>query len=86
MFDDSFSALDFRTDAKLRKELSGELTGAVTIIVAQRVSTIKNADRILVLEKGKIVGDGTHDELLASNKVYREIAMSQLSESEVKGA
>ena len=86
MFDDSFSALDFRTDAKLRKELSGELTGAVTIIVAQRVSTIKNADRILVLEKGKIVGDGTHNELLASNKVYREIAMSQLSESEVKGA
>ncbi len=86
IFDDSFSALDFKTDAKLRKELSGELTGAVTIIVAQRVSTIKNADRILVIEEGKIVGDGTHDELLASNKVYREIAMSQLSESEVKGA
>jgi len=86
MFDDSFSALDFKTDAKLRKELSGELTGAVTVIVAQRVSTIKNADRILVIEEGKIVGDGTHDELLASNKVYREIAMSQLSESEVKGA
>ncbi len=86
MFDDSFSALDFKTDAKLRKELAGELTKAVTIIVAQRVSTIKNADRILVLEEGKVVGDGTHDELLASNKVYREIAMSQLSESEVKGA
>ncbi|MCR5238357.1 MAG: ABC transporter ATP-binding protein/permease [Lachnospiraceae bacterium] len=86
IFDDSFSALDFRTDAKLRKELAGELTGAVTIIVAQRVSTIKNADRILVLEAGKIVGDGTHEELIASNKVYREIAMSQLSESEVKGA
>ena len=85
IFDDSFSALDFRTDAKLRKELAGELTGAVTIIVAQRVSTIKNADRILVIEEGKIVGDGTHDELLASNKVYREIALSQLSESEVKG-
>ena len=85
MFDDSFSALDFKTDAKLRKELSGELTGAVTVIVAQRVSTIKNADRILVIEEGKIVGDGTHDELLASNKVYREIALSQLSESEVKG-
>lgn len=86
MFDDSFSALDFKTDAKLRKELSKELTGAVTIIVAQRVSTIKNADRILVLEEGKVVGDGTHDELLASNQVYREIAMSQLSESEVKSA
>ena len=83
MFDDSFSALDFKTDAKLRKELSGELTKAVSIIVAQRVSTIKNADRILVLEEGKVVGDGTHEELLASNKVYREIAMSQLSESEV---
>ncbi|MCR5509199.1 MAG: ABC transporter ATP-binding protein/permease [Lachnospiraceae bacterium] len=86
MFDDSFSALDFKTDAKLRGELSGELKNAVTIIVAQRVSTIKNADRILVLEEGKVVGDGTHDELLASNRVYREIAMSQLSESEVKGA
>ena len=83
MFDDSFSALDFKTDAKLRKELSGELTKAVSIIVAQRVSTIKNADRILVLEEGKVVGDGTHEELLSSNKVYREIAMSQLSESEV---
>ncbi len=86
MFDDSFSALDFKTDAKLRGELSKELTDAVTIIVAQRVSTIKNADRILVLEEGKVVGDGTHDELMASNKVYREIALSQLSESEVKGA
>ncbi len=86
IFDDSFSALDFKTDAKLRMELSNELTKAVTVIVAQRVSTIKNADRILVLEEGKVVGDGTHDELLASNKVYREIAMSQLSESEVKGA
>ncbi len=85
MFDDSFSALDFKTDAKLRKELSTELTDAVTIIVAQRVSTIKNADRILVLEEGKVVGDGTHEELMASNKVYREIAMSQLSESEVQG-
>ena len=85
MFDDSFSALDFKTDAKLRKELSQELTDAVTIIVAQRVSTIKNADRILVLEEGKVVGDGTHEELMASNKVYREIAMSQMSESEVQG-
>jgi len=86
MFDDSFSALDFKTDAKLRKELSGELKDSIMIIVAQRVSTIKNADRIIVLEEGKVVGDGTHDELLASNKVYREIAMSQLSEDEVKGA
>ena len=86
MFDDSFSALDYKTDAKLRGELAGELKNAVTIIVAQRVSTIKNADRILVLAEGKVVGDGTHDELMASNTVYREIAMSQLSESEVKGA
>ena len=85
MFDDSFSALDFKTDAKLRRELAGELKNAVTIIVAQRVSTIKNADRILVMEEGRVVGDGTHDELLASNKVYREIALSQLSESEVEG-
>lgn len=86
MFDDSFSALDFKTDAKLRGELSRELKGAVTIIVAQRVSTIKNANRILVLEEGKVVGDGTHEQLFASNPVYREIAMSQLSESEVMGA
>ena len=64
---------------------NSELKNAVTIIVAQRVSTIKNADRILVMEEGRVVGDGTHDELLASNKVYREIALSQLSESEVEG-
>lgn len=86
IFDDSFSALDFKTDAKLRKEIAKELKNAVTIIVAQRVSTIKNADRIIVLEEGKVVGDGKQEELMASNKVYREIAMSQLSESEVKGA
>ncbi len=86
MFDDSFSALDYKTDAKLRKELMGELKDAVTVIVAQRVSTIRNADRILVLAEGKVVGDGTHDELMESNTVYREIAMSQMAESEVKGA
>lgn len=86
IFDDSFSALDFKTDAKLRKALKKEIGNSVMIIVAQRVSTIRDADRILVLDKGRIVGDGTHDELMQSSETYREIALSQLSESEVKGA
>lgn len=86
LFDDSFSALDFKTDAKLRKALKKEVGNSIMIIVAQRVSTIRDADRILVLEKGQVVGDGTHDELMSSNETYREIALSQLSESEVKGA
>jgi ATP-binding cassette subfamily B protein len=82
IFDDSFSALDFATDARLRAALERELGGATVIIVAQRVGTILNADRILVLDAGRIVGSGTHRELLASNETYREIVYSQLSEAE----
>lgn len=83
IFDDSFSALDYRTDAALRKGLSEQLKDTTKIIVAQRVSTIRHADKILVLEDGKIVGSGTHDELLQHCDVYREIATSQLSEKEL---
>lgn len=83
LFDDSFSALDFKTDAKVRAALNKETENATVIIVAQRVTSIKNADRILVLDNGKIVGEGTHDELLKSNKVYREIVDSQLSQGEL---
>ncbi|ANU12007.1 multidrug ABC transporter ATP-binding protein [Planococcus antarcticus DSM 14505] len=83
IFDDSFSALDFKTDAKLRKALKNETKNATVLLVAQRVSTVVDADRIIVLEKGKVVGMGTHEELLESNKVYREIALSQLSEEEI---
>lgn len=83
LFDDSFSALDFKTDAKLRKSLSTITQDATVIIVAQRVTSIKNSDKILVMDKGTIVGEGTHDELLHNNKVYKEIVESQLSEEEV---
>ena len=83
IFDDSFSALDFKTDAKLRKALLDETKGATVIIVAQRVSTIKNADRIIVLEDGNCVGIGKHEELLENCKVYKEIVYSQLSKEEV---
>ncbi len=82
IFDDSFSALDFATDARLRAALERELGGATVIIVAQRVGTILNADRIIVMDAGRIVGSGTHRELLESNETYREIVYSQLSESE----
>ncbi|MBR2743010.1 MAG: ABC transporter ATP-binding protein [Clostridia bacterium] len=78
IFDDSFSALDFKTDARLRRELRRYVKNATVIIVAQRVSTIMNADEILVLDEGRIVGRGRHDELLSSCSVYREIAASQL--------
>ena len=84
IFDDSFSALDYRTDAKLREGLNRELHDVTKIIVAQRISTIRNADQILVLDRGEIAGLGTHDALMASCTVYREIAMSQLSEEELK--
>lgn len=84
VFDDSFSALDYRTDAALRTGLEENLGDTTRIIVAQRISTIRHADKILVLEDGKIVGNGKHEELMASCEVYREIAMSQLSESELK--
>lgn len=83
IFDDSFSALDYKTDAKLRKALKDETKNATVLLVAQRVSTVVDADRILVLENGQVVGMGTHDELLESNEVYREIALSQLSEEEI---
>ena len=83
IFDDSFSALDYRTDAALREGLMKELPEATKIIVAQRISTIRHADRILVLDRGTAVGMGTHDELMKSCEVYREIAMSQLSAEEL---
>ncbi|MBR2564469.1 MAG: ABC transporter ATP-binding protein [Paenibacillus sp.] len=83
IFDDSFSALDFKTDAKLRAALRSETTEAAVLIVAQRVSTVMDADRILVMDEGKIVGSGTHKELLENNEVYREIVSSQLTEEEI---
>ncbi len=83
VFDDSFSAVDFKTDAKLRQALRQETRDATTIIVAQRVSTIMDADRIIVLDKGTIAGMGTHGELMAASEVYREIVLSQLSEEEI---
>ena len=82
VFDDSFSALDYRTDAKLRAGLAAQMAGVTKVIVAQRISTIRHADEILVLERGELVGRGTHEELLRSCEVYREIASSQLSQQE----
>jgi ATP-binding cassette subfamily B protein len=82
LFDDSFSALDYATDARLRAALAGETGDATVVIVAQRVATIRNADRIVVLDKGRIVGTGTHAELMASSETYREIVLSQLTEQE----
>ena len=84
IFDDSFSALDYKTDVTLRKSLKEEVKDATVIIVAQRISTILHAEQILVLEDGKIVGAGTHEELLAGNEVYRQIAESQLSKAEIE--
>lgn len=83
IFDDSFSALDFKTDAKLRMALNEEMADATVIIVAQRVGTIKNADRIIVLDEGKIVGMGKHEDLLKNCSTYLDIAKSQLSEEEL---
>lgn len=83
IYDDSFSALDFATDAKLRKELKKEVKDSIMMIVAQRVSTIMDADRIVVLDEGKVAGIGTHSELLKSCQIYHEIASSQLSEEEL---
>ncbi|WP_416390446.1 ABC transporter ATP-binding protein [Vallitalea guaymasensis] len=83
IFDDSFSALDFKTDAKLRQALKKETLNDTVIIVAQRVTTVMNADRIIVLDEGRIVGMGTHKELLSSSDVYRQIVSSQLSEEEL---
>jgi len=83
LFDDSFSALDFKTDAKLREALRSETTEAALLIVAQRVSTVMDADRIIVLDEGRIAGIGNHRELLQTCEVYREIVRSQLSEEEI---
>jgi len=82
LFDDSFSALDYATDARLRSALATEVTNATVIIVAQRVSTIRQADQILVLDAGRIVARGTHGELMNSSETYREIVLSQLTEQE----
>ena len=83
IFDDSFSALDFSTDAKLRKALRERMPDITKIIVAQRVGTIIDASRIIVLDEGKVAGIGTHRELLENCTVYREIAQSQLSKEEL---
>lgn len=83
VFDDSFSALDFKTDARLRRELKAETKDAITMVVAQRISTIMDADQIIVLHEGRIVGQGTHRQLLKECTIYHEIAASQLSEEEL---
>lgn len=83
IFDDSFSALDFKTDAQLREALNEKLEDSTLLIVAQRINTIKNADKIIVLDEGKIVGLGTHKDLLKDSEVYKQIALSQLSEEEL---
>ena len=83
IFDDSFSALDYKTDRILRSELKKETAGVTSLIVAQRIGTIMDADQIIVLDEGKIVGKGTHKELLRDCAVYKEIATSQLSEEEL---
>jgi ATP-binding cassette subfamily B protein len=83
IFDDSFSALDYKTDRALRSTLKKETAGVTSLIVAQRIGTIMDADQIIVLDEGKVAGKGTHKELLRDCEVYREIAMSQLSEEEL---
>ena len=83
IFDDSFSALDLKTDAALRKALASKVTDSTVIIVAQRISTILHADQILVMDEGKIVGKGTHEELLKNCEVYQQIAKSQMSAQEL---
>ncbi len=84
IFDDSFSSLDFKTDAQLREALVTETKNKTVIIIGQRISTISNADKVIVLDEGKIVGQGKHGDLLKNNKVYQEIAYSQLSDEELK--
>ncbi|MEI3553043.1 MAG: ABC transporter ATP-binding protein [Acutalibacteraceae bacterium] len=83
IFDDSFSALDYKTDRALREALAERTKQVTKLIVAQRISTIRHADRIIVLEHGKIVGQGTHEELLENCEIYQEIASSQLSKEEM---
>ena len=86
IFDDSFSALDYKTDSVLRKELKKYTKEATTLIVAQRIGTIMNADKILVLDNGECVGQGTHKELLKNCEIYKQIALSQLSKEELENA
>ena len=86
IFDDSFSALDYKTDSILRKELKKYTKDATTLIVAQRIGTIMNADKILVLDEGVVVGQGTHKELLKTCEIYKQIALSQLSKEELEDA
>jgi ATP-binding cassette subfamily B protein len=83
IFDDSFSALDFKTDAALRKALKAQTGSSTMMIVTQRIATIKNAEQIIVLDEGKIVGKGSHEDLMKSSEVYRGIALSQLSKEEL---
>ena len=83
IFDDSFSALDFKTDAALRKALSPKVKESTVIIVAQRISTVLQAKQIIVLDDGKMVGKGTHKELMKNCEVYKQIASSQMSEAEL---
>ena len=84
VFDDSFSALDYKTDFQLRKELKNHTKDATNLIVAQRIGTIKDADQIIVLQDGEMVGKGKHKELLQNCEVYKEIAYSQLSQKELE--
>ena len=84
IFDDSFSALDYKTDSILRKELKQYTKDTTTLIVAQRIGTIMNANKILVLDEGKVVGEGTHKELLKTCEIYKQIALSQLSKEELE--
>ena len=84
IFDDSFSALDYKTDSLLRKGLKKYTKDATTLIVAQRIGTIMNADKIIVLDEGTAVGQGTHQELLENCEVYKQIALSQLSKEELE--
>ena len=83
IFDDSFSALDFKTDAALRHALREKTADSTVLIVAQRISTIMNAEQIIVLDEGRMVGKGTHKQLLETCETYREIALSQLSKEEL---
>lgn len=83
IFDDTFSALDYKTDMLIRKQIKEKLKDKTVIIVAQRIGTIKNADQIVVLDEGKIVGIGKHETLLNSCSVYQEIALSQLTKEEL---
>ena len=83
IFDDSFSALDYKTDRTLRKTLERECSDSTRLIVAQRIGTIRDADKIIVLDEGKIAGQGKHEELMENCEVYRQIAYSQLSKEEL---